>query len=120
MLSLNTRTVREVTVVAIGGRLSAGDAVTQLRAVLTPILDGGNGRLVLDLSDLRYMDSSGIEELIGTFQTLRSRNGGLRLLKPNSKVKELLDLTKLSDVLGVVDDEDAAISGLLADAEAEG
>ena len=117
-LTLNTRTVRGVMVVEIGGRLIVGDAVAKFGDALTPIVEGENKKVILDLSNLGYLDSTGIESLIGVYQTLRNRSGGFRVLKPSSKVRELLELTKLSDVFGVVDDESDAIDALLEGGDA--
>ena len=117
-LSFNTRTVRGVMVVEIGGKLSAGEGVTKFGDTLTPIVEGENKKVILDLSNVGYLDSSGIESLIGVYQTLRNRSGGLRVLKPSSRIRQLLDLTKLSDVLGVVDDETDAVDALLEGGDA--
>ena len=117
-LSLNTRTVRGVMIVEIGGRLTAGDAVATFGDTLTPILEGANNKVILDLSNVGYLDSTGIESLIGVYQTLRNRSGGLRVLKPSSKVKQLLELTKLADLFGIVENESDAIDALLEGGDA--
>jgi anti-sigma B factor antagonist len=111
-LSLNTRTVRGVMIVEVTGRLNAGAAADHFRNTLDSAVDAGNNKLVLDVSGVGYVDSTGIEALVGIYQKANNASGGLRILKPDSRLRQLLNLTKLADVLGVVEDETEAIDAL--------
>lgn len=117
-LSFHTRTVRGVMIVDVEGRLSAGAAADKFRETLSPAVDAGHNKVVLHLSGVDYADSTGIEAIVGLYQRAQKARGGIRVLKPSPRVRELLNLTKLSDVLGVSDDETEAIDGLLGERSA--
>ena len=70
-----------------------------IRAALTP----SHIRLDLDLSGVRFLDSSGLGALISLHKTLRSQNGAVRLVKPASNVRQILELTRLHRVFEIVD-----------------
>lgn len=112
-LSIRTRLERGVLVAKLAGRLSAGPGVTTLRDVLDPRIDSGTALVVLDMADVPYADSMGIEALISLYQKAVGAGGGIRVLHPSTKVRHLLELTRLTAVLGVSDDETTAIDQLL-------
>jgi anti-sigma B factor antagonist len=101
-------------IVSIKGRLSAGPDLQSFRETLVAAVDSGNDRLVLDCSDVGYVDSTGIEAVIAVYQQAEAAGGGVPVLRPGVKLKQLLKLTKLTAVLGVVEDEGEAIDSLLS------
>jgi anti-anti-sigma factor len=113
-LSLNTQRERGVLVVTAEGRLNASPELQDFRETLIAAIEAGDSRLVLDFSAVGYVDSIGIEAIISVYQKALEANGGVRVLSPGPKLKQLLNLTKLSAVLGVVDDKNEAIDSLLA------
>ncbi len=108
-LSLNTRTVRGVQIIDMAGRLCAGESALLFREAVGLLVGEKGVKLVLNLSKVSYIDSAGLEEIILIYQTLRDSAGTVTLLKPTERVRNLIDITKLSTVLETHDDETKAI-----------
>ncbi|MGH9805280.1 MAG: STAS domain-containing protein [Candidatus Acidiferrales bacterium] len=109
-LKITNREVGGITVVNLSGRLTLGDASANLRQSLKELLDGGKKKIVLNLGDVGYIDSSGLGELVSSFTTVRNSGGELKLANLTQKVNDLLTVTKLYTVFEVHNDEQAAIS----------
>ena len=99
-----------VTVVDIGGRITLGEGSALLRRTIRELLDDGRSKIVLNLADVNYIDSSGIGELVTAFTTVKKAGGSLKLLHLTKKVHDLLQLTKLFTVFDVYSDENTAVS----------
>ncbi|HKF41002.1 MAG TPA: STAS domain-containing protein, partial [Candidatus Acidoferrum sp.] len=69
-----------VTIVDLSGRISLGEGSALLRKTIRDLLDGGQTRILLNLGDVNYIDSSGIGELVSAFTAVRNRTGELKLL----------------------------------------
>lgn len=111
-LSLKSRTVRGIHVVDLAGRLCAGEPVTVFRKTVSGLVHEDGAKLVLNLSDVSYIDSAGLEEINLIHQSLRDSGGTVILSKPSERVRKLLDITRLSAVLDTRDDEESAIHAL--------
>lgn len=98
-----------VAVVDISGRITLGDGSALLRKTIRSLLDEGRMRILLNLGDVDYIDSSGIGELVSGFTTVKNRGGELKLLNLNKRVRDVLQLTKLYTVFDVYTDERTAI-----------
>jgi anti-sigma B factor antagonist len=98
-----------VTVVDIGGRITLGESSALLRRTIRELLDDERIRIVLNLADVNYIDSSGIGELVSAFTAVKNRGGELKLLHLTKKVHDLLQLTKLFTVFDVYSDESTAL-----------
>ena len=109
-LKITNREVGGIMVVNLSGRLTLGDASAQLRQSLKDLVDGGKKKIVLNLGDVGYIDSSGLGELVSSFTTVRNSGGELKLANLTQKVNDLLTVTKLYTVFEVHNDEQAAIS----------
>jgi len=99
-----------VTVVDLSGRITLGEGSVVLRDLVRELIGKGNKKILLNLGDVTYIDSSGIGELVSAFTTVRNQGGELKLLKLTKKVHDLLQITKLYTVFDVKDDEAVAIS----------
>jgi anti-sigma B factor antagonist len=104
------RDAGRVTVVDISGRITLGEGSALLRKTIRELLDDERSRLLLNLGDVDYIDSSGIGELVSAFTTVKSRGGDMKLLNLTKKVRDLLQITKLFTVFEVFTDEGAAVS----------
>jgi len=105
-------TLREdgpVTIVDVSGRISLGEGSALLRKTIRDLLEAGQLKILLNLGDVNYIDSSGIGELVSGFTAVRNRNGELKLLNLTKKVHDLLQITKLYTVFDVHEDEAGAI-----------
>jgi anti-sigma B factor antagonist len=98
-----------VLVVDLSGRILLGDDSAYLRKMIRSLLDEGRTRIVLNLGDVDYIDSSGIGELVSGYSAVRSRGGELKLLNLNRRVRDLLQLTKLYTVFDVHTEEAMAL-----------
>ena len=74
------------------------------------LLKGGGKKIILNLADVNYIDSSGIGELVSSYTTVTNQGGHLKLLNLTKKIQELLAITKLLTVFQVFDTEQAAIA----------
>ena len=105
----STRQVDGVTIVDLSGRITLGEGSVVLRDTIKDLLGKGQKKILLNLGDVSYIDSSGIGELVSGFTTVTNKGGQLKLLNLNKRVKDLLQITKLYTVFDVKDDEAAAI-----------
>lgn len=108
-VKLNTRQVDDVTVVDVSGRITLGEGASQLRDELRDLTAKGHKKILLNLSDVTYIDSSGIGELVSAFTTVTNQGGALKLLGLTKRVKDLLQITKLYTVFDVHEEEAHAI-----------
>ncbi len=106
----STRQVDGVTVVDLSGRITLGEGSVVLRDQVRDLLAKGQKRILLNMEEVTYIDSSGIGELVSAFTTVRNQSGELKLLSLTKKVHDLLQITKLYTVFDVKDDEAAAVA----------
>ena len=108
-LKVSTRQVDGVSIVDCSGRITLGEGSIVLRDTVKDLLSKGQKKILLNLGDVNYIDSSGIGELVSAYTTARNQGGELKLLKLTKKVHDLLQITKLYTVFDVKEDETAAI-----------
>src|SRR2546421_9826719 len=108
-MKANTRQVDGVTIVDLSGRITLGEGSVLLRNTVRDLVSKGNKKILLNLGDVNYIDSSGIGQLVALFTTARNQGGELKLLNLTKKVHDVLQITKLYTVFDVKDDEATAI-----------
>jgi anti-sigma B factor antagonist len=108
-LKISTRQVDGVNIVDCSGRITLGEGSVVLRDQVKDLLAKGQKKILLNLGDVNYIDSSGIGELVSAYTTVRNQGGELKLLNLTKKVHDLLQITKLYTVFDVKDDETAAV-----------
>ena len=108
-LKVSTRQVDGVSIVDCSGRITLGEGSVVLRDSVKDLLGKGQKKILLNLGDVNYIDSSGIGELVSAYTTVKNQGGELKLLKLTKKVHDLLQITKLYTVFDVKDDETAAV-----------
>ena len=108
-MKISTRQIDGVTIVDCSGRITLGEGSITLRDTVSQLLTKGQKKILLNLGDVNYIDSSGIGELVSAFTTVRKQGGELKLLNLTKKVHDLLQITKLYTVFDVKDDEAAAV-----------
>jgi anti-sigma B factor antagonist len=106
---MTTRQVGDVTVVDAVGRITLGDGASTFRDTIRDLATGGKKKLLLNLAEVSYIDSSGIGEMVSGFTTVTNQGGQVKLLNLTKRVKDLLQITKLYTVFEVFDDEAAAV-----------
>ncbi|MGH9640570.1 MAG: STAS domain-containing protein [Bryobacteraceae bacterium] len=108
-VKLTSRQVGDVAVIDAAGRITLGEGASRFRDAIRDLAAKGQKKLLLNLSEVSYIDSSGIGELVSGFTTLTNNGGQLKLVGLSKRVKDLLQITKLYTVFEVFDDEAAAI-----------
>ena len=108
-VKLNTRQVGDVIVIDVTWRITLGEGSSALRDALRELVKKDQKKILLNLGDVSYIDSSGIGELVSGFTTVTNAGGQLKLLNLSKRVKDLLQITKLYTVFDVHDDEAAAV-----------
>jgi anti-sigma B factor antagonist len=101
--------VEGVSVVHLQGPITLGEDTGRLRELIRKTLDDGKLKIVFNMADVPYMDSSGLGELIAAHMTAKNRGGHLKLVKLSPRVKDLVQLTKVHRVFEVFPDEDSAV-----------
>ena len=100
-LVINQRQAGDVIILDMDGEVRIGDSSTALRSAIRNLVSGGNKRILLNLAGVKYIDSSGIGELIANYTTVGRSGGQLKLLNLTEKVQDLLVITKLLTVFDV-------------------
>ena len=108
-VKLNIRQVGDVSVVDVAGRITLGEGSSALRDAIKELVGKGQKKILLNLGEVSYIDSSGIGELVSGFTSVTNGGGQLKLLNLNKRVKDLLQITKLYTVFDVHEDETNAI-----------
>jgi len=108
-VKLTTRQVGDVTVIDASGRITLGEGSSTFRDTIKDLTARGNKKLLLNLGDVTYIDSSGIGEMVSGFTSVTNQGGQLKLLNLNKRVKDLLQITKLYTVFEAFEDEAAAV-----------
>ena len=108
-IKASTRQVDKVTIVDMSGRITLGEGSSTLRETVRDLVSKGQKKIILNLGDVSYIDSSGIGELVSSFTSVSNQGGSLKLLNLQKKVHDLLQITKLYTVFEVHTDEAAAV-----------
>ena len=108
-MTANTRRIEGVNIVDLSGRITIGEGTIVLKDAVRNLLQRNEKKILLNLADVSYIDSSGIGELVSSFTTVGNQGGKLKLLSLTKKVHDLLSITKLLTVFEVYEDEAKAI-----------
>ena len=108
-VKLTNRQVGDVTVVDAAGRITLGEGASTFRDAIRDMVAKGNKKLLINLSEVSYIDSSGIGEMVSGFTTVTNSGGQLKLVGLSKRVKDLLQITKLYTVFEAFDDETEAV-----------
>ena len=108
-VKLTNRQVGDVTVIDVAGRITLGEGSSTLRDALRDLVKSDHKKILLNLKDVTYIDSSGIGELVSGFTTVANQGGVVKLLSLTKRVQDLLQITKLYTVFEVFDDEAKAV-----------
>jgi anti-sigma B factor antagonist len=100
-MDISVRKTGDVTIVDFNGRLAAGVSDSVLPKLIVDILGDGSKKILLNLSDMDYIDSNGLGELVQAFREAQRNDASLRLLKPQDRVAKTLRLTNLLPMFAV-------------------
>ena len=108
-LMMSTRQVGGVTIVDMSGRIILGEESAALRNLVFDLLKEGHRKILFNLGDVDYIDSSGLGHLIAAFTSARKKQGDLKLLNLRKNAHDLMQMTRLYAVFDIRDDEAAAV-----------
>ena len=106
----SVRQDQSVTVVDLSGKITIGEGSAEIRNTVRDLLQAGRKKILLNMEDVSYVDSSGIGELVSSFTTVTNQGGELKLLHLTKKLRELLAITKLLTVFDSYDNEANALA----------
>ena len=109
-MKIEVRTVGDGKVMDCSGKITLGEGTMSIRTKVRECLDGGAKKILLNLGDVSYIDSSGIGELVSTYTTVLNGGSRLKLLNLTNRIKQLLTITKLLTVFETFEDEKAALA----------
>jgi anti-sigma B factor antagonist len=109
-MDLQIRNVRNVVILDLNGRLIMGEAEMSLRSAVHNLLDGGTKNLAINLSEVKYIDSSGIGSLAAAWTTSKKMGANCRLFAIPTKVRLMLKISRLDTVFQVLEDEASALN----------
>lgn len=109
-LEVKQRQAGDVSILDLSGAVRMGDGAVSLRNAIRGLNEQGNKKILLNLGDVKNIDSSGIGELIANYTTVSRDGGQLKLLKLTDKIRDLLVITKLLTVFDSYDDEAEALN----------
>lgn len=109
-IKTSTRLVKNVLIVDTIGELRLGEGTDVLRNVIREQLEQQYKNILLNLRDVRHIDSAGVGELMSCYTSVRNQGGQLKLMNLSKNVHNLLQITKLYTIFEVVEDEDTAVA----------
>jgi anti-sigma B factor antagonist len=107
--TLSFRELGDVSVIDVAGQIKLGEGAVSVRDAVRQLVGKNQKRILVNLGEVTYIDSSGIGELVAAFTTVTNQGGQLKLLNLAKRVQDLLQITKLYTVFEVFDDEAHAI-----------
>ena len=107
---IQERAVDSVVVLDLGGRLALGDGDGLLKERVQQLIAGGTRRIILNLTDVSYVDSAGLGALVAVFLDSKKQGGSVKLVNPSKRLRDLLTMARLLTVLEITDSEPEAVA----------
>lgn len=111
-LSVISRKLENATILDLKGRFGLGEAIESFRDNFHEVLEAGEKNIVVNLTGVPFIDSSGIGALVGAFTMAESKGAKCIFYSPSSQVKHALEISRLNDILNPFTDEGAALASL--------
>jgi anti-sigma B factor antagonist len=105
----DVRQTGDVAIVDLAGKITLGEGSGLLRSTIKDLVTAGHKAILLNLKDVSYLDSAGLGEMVGSYATVTNQGGQIKLLNVQSKVHDLLQITKLYTVFAAYSDEGEAV-----------
>lgn len=116
-LKADVRGVGDVAIVDLAGRITLGEGSGLVRNTIKDLVNSGQKNILINLKDVTYLDSAGLGEMVGAYASVTNAGGSVKLLHPQNKVHDLLQVTKLYTVFVAFDDEQEALRSFAAAAD---
>jgi len=108
-LDVKERQAGDVTILDMSGEVRIGEGSISLRDSIRKLADAGKNKVLLNLAGVKYMDSTGVGELIANYTTIKRQGGQLKLLNLTDRIQNILVITKLLTVFDAYDNEAEAL-----------
>ena len=109
-MELETREDGRVTILTVRGDLVIGEGESAFKKTVTRLIEEGKIYLLVDLKEVRFLDSSGLGALVRAMTNSQKEGGDTKLLHAGPQVRKLLEMTKLDSVFEIHDDKERAVS----------
>src|SRR5262245_64987883 len=116
-MEIDERTIGDVVVLDIKGRVQLGEGDEKLKDKVNSLLNQGRKKIILNLAQVPYIDSAGLGEIVRTFTTVSRQGGNLKLLNLTKRITDLLAITKLLTVFDTYENENDAVRSFTASAK---
>jgi len=107
-MKVKTRQVDGVTIMDLSGRITLGEGSVTIRDAVRDVLAKGSNKILLNLGDINYIDSSGIGEIVRAHTLARKSSGQMKIADPSPMVHEMLHMTMLNKLIEIYPSETAA------------
>ncbi len=101
-----------IDILSLSGKIMGGPEAGEINEEINNLIDRNKKNIIIDLSKVDWMNSSGLGILIGAVTTLKNNSGRLALVNVSGRIRNLLRITKLADVFEVYENADSAIESL--------
>ena len=109
-LDITERRNESIAILKLKGNITIGEDAALLRKTLRALVDKEEKKILLNMADVSYIDSSGLGELVSGYSMLKDNDGAMKLLHLSHKVHQLMTMTKLLTVFDVYENEQEAIN----------
>ncbi len=109
-MKIERRKKSGVVILDLQGKILTGDAITEIRVAINNLVKENETKVVLNFSDVPYLDSTGLGEIVRSFTSIKKIDGTVKILNLTSRVKDLMTITKLITVFECFEDEEKAIN----------
>lgn len=117
-LNISTRKSGDVTIVDLSGKIALGESNRALHDAIKKLVEDGNKNLLLNLADVKVIDSSGLGELVAGYASAERNGGAMKMMNLSDRFIELIHITKLYTVFDVFDNEADALASFGTASEA--
>ncbi|HTY63890.1 MAG TPA: STAS domain-containing protein [Acidobacteriota bacterium] len=108
-MKLSIRKAKDIVIIDAEGKMVLGDGDVEIKQAVDDLVQKGNKSVILNLAKVPYLDSAGLGEIMRCFTALRRDGGNFKLVSPNQRIIDLLNITKLLNVFDIYDSESSAI-----------
>ncbi|MBI4469057.1 MAG: STAS domain-containing protein [Acidobacteria bacterium] len=107
-MKITERKNGDVIILDLEGKILLGEGDVQLREHIHKVVQSGGRKILLNLNDVPYIDSSGLGEIVRCYTTVSREGGKLKLINVTNRIKDLLTITKLITVFETFNSEEEA------------
>ena len=100
----------DIVIISLAGKIMGGPEATEINEKFNQLIDGKKLRVVIDLKEVEWMNSSGLGILIGAVSLFKNNNGQLRIINVSERIQNLLKITKLAGIFETSNSLEDAIS----------